>query len=500
MSVAARMIGAAVMSCAVMSAALLAASSLPAHAANSADAVIAWSMVPQAKDADGDGFIDGDGGVPKKGALSSYPSARMIGAGNHVAQPNERLINGNQSWYLNDRGFPVSLDACASRGDKARWTVLRNGEVAARLPWKPLSKKHCSREVVLPEGTYELQLEVRGSGQTSRTKAPAQVVNYLTVAMGDSYASGEGNPRNVDAWLTGSGGFSPYWDDSECHRSVHGGPAQAALRLEESSPHSSVTFIDLACSGATVAAGILGPQTAAGQSTSQMQQARSIVGDLPVDIVLLMVGGNDIGFTSILASCALVTDCPVSKAVTSPLNRYPTVQQGVQTLTGGLTRSYARIAQCLADSACGPSLSPGAAVLPVMYPDITRATDGAPCTYLTLSQGDFGWARDTVLVPSPAPAYDYVTSSGQHMSLGLAQGTLNGQIAATGSMLGWHPVQRAWAASGDSAQGHGVCADDPWAFALTALSAMPDASFHPNPAGHLAMGKAISGAIEIALK
>ena len=39
---------------------------LPAQAADNAKARGDWRMVPQSKDVDGDGFIDGDGGVPAK--------------------------------------------------------------------------------------------------------------------------------------------------------------------------------------------------------------------------------------------------------------------------------------------------------------------------------------------------------------------------------------------------------------------------------------------------
>ena len=58
------------------------------------EAIGTWSMVPQSKDANGDGFIDGDGGVPAAGALSLQPASTFVGAGNFVAQPNERLIGG----------------------------------------------------------------------------------------------------------------------------------------------------------------------------------------------------------------------------------------------------------------------------------------------------------------------------------------------------------------------------------------------------------------------
>lgn len=465
-------------------------------------------MIPQSKDTNGDGFIDGDGGVPRRGALARVPSPTFVGAGNHRAQPNERLIAGSSSWYLDPAGFPVQLDACASRGTDYRWSITRAGAISS-TPWRSLKKGSCRSQMTLPEGRQALRLEVRQGGRRSFDDVTARVTNYLVLTLGDSYASGEGNPRNVEAWLTGSGGFEPYWDDDACHRSTRSGPAQAALALENSSSQSSVTFVDVSCSGATVDAGILGTQKAAGQSLSQIEQARAVVGTAPIDLVLLSVGGNDVGFTSILGSCALTNDCPISKARWQPLARYPTVQDGVQALTGELTEDYARIASCLGGPTCTLSnrtttsplaMSAQSAVLPVLYPDITRASDGQPCTYLTLSQSDFGWARDTILQPHPQPAYVYVTTSGAQVSLPLPQGTLNGQIAATAPLLNWRPVMRAWTASGDTAEGHGVCADRPWVFGLTALSAMPEASFHPNSEGQQVLGKAIAGAMEIAVR
>lgn len=495
---------------AIVAGLVLALGATPVLAAPAAapKAVGTWSMVPQAKDSNGDGFIDGDGGVPRKGALSRVPASAFIGAGNHRAQPNERLINGSLSWYLGNSGFPVRLDACRSQGKDYRWTITPPQGPSTFTPWKSLSPKSCSTTIDLPEGRYGLNLQVRSGAKVSRTALAATVENHLVVVLGDSYASGEGNPRNVEAWLAGSGAFTPYWDSDTCHRSTRSGPAQAALALENTTERSSVTFVDVSCSGATVDSGILGAQRGAGQQSSQVEQARSIVGDRQVDLVVLSVGGNDVGFTSILGSCALLANCPVSKAMWQPLAKYPTVQDGVQTLTGELTADYARIAACLGGSECrlanrtstqGLAMAPRGAVLPVLYPDITRATDGQPCTYLTLSSSDFGWARDTILEPSPQPTYGYVTSSGSTVTLPLPQGTLNGQIAATGTMLGWRPVVRAWNASGDTKAGHGVCADDAWVFGLTALTAMPEASFHPNPAGQAVLGKAIAGALTLAL-
>ncbi len=473
----------------------------PAAAAPSPTARASWSMVPQAKDVDGNGTIDGDGGFPAQGAMSRQPSTRFKGAGNRIAQSHERLINGSLSWYLSPKGFPVSLDACRSSGEEFRWRIARGGEVVRTTQWRPLNPRTCVQELVLPEETYRLTLEVRSAGRTARQATTARVRNILVVALGDSYASGEGNPRNVDAWLAEAGPFSPYWDDDPCNRSVLGAPAQAALALEEESSKTSVTLVNVTCSGATVSRGILGAQTAAGQTASQVEQAAQIVGGREVDLVLLTIGGNDVGFTSILQACALSNNCPLTKPPAGVLQSYPTVQAGVQARTGMLPADFDRIAACLGGPTCtlkdgrtvpALALAPGARVLPTMYPDITRDQVGAPCRYLTLTASDFGWARDTVLLPTPPRPYPYVTVSGATVPLAMDAGSLNQVIAATARIPGWQPVAGTWGASGESAEGHGVCAGDAaWVFGITALSGFPSASFHPNPAGQRVLGRAI---------
>lgn len=486
--------------------------SSPVRAAPAVKAVGSWSMVPLVKDANGDGFIDGDGGVPAAGALSLDPSTRLVGAGNFIAQPHERLIGGALSWYLEDAGYPVELNACRSRGTRYVWAITDSaGSPVVTTTPRALGKKTCRRSLLLPEGSYTARLTVTSLGAKSTVALPLTVQNLLMVVLGDSYASGEGNPRNVEAWLRSGGmftGFRPYWDDEPCRRSVHGGAAQAALALEQASARTSVTLVDVSCSGATIDAGILGPQTSAGQTTSQIEQVRGIIGSRPIDLVSLTVGGNDVGFTSILTSCATKANCPVQPASTRPLTGFPTLQDGAQARIAALPGAYARVAACLGGTSCalaGPGqdaalpLSPGAAVLPTLYPDITRAASGGPCTYLTMDAQDFRWARDTLLVPSPGPSYAYTLTTGRTVPLSVAAGTLNSQVVATAG-LGWRPVTGAWEASGDSTTGHGVCAgSQAWVFGLTALAGFANASFHPNPAGQRTLGQAIAAAAQAAL-
>ncbi len=483
--------------------AAVALANIPAQAA-AVRAKGTWSMVPLTRDTDHDGMIDGDGGVPRSGAASTQPSPVYVGAGNHIAQPHERLINGSTSWYLPASGFPVELNACASTGAQYRWTVTQGGAQVTQTPWRALGKKTCRTEVTLANGPATLHLEVRKGSASADTDISASPRGIVMVAMGDSYSSGEGVPRNVQAWLTDGPPFQPYWDDDACHRSTLGAPAQAALALEKSSPRTSVLLVDVACAGATVDAGILGPQVTEKQTTSQVEQVRAILGDRPADAVVLQVGGNDVGFGSLLGACLLNTDCPLARAPFPPLSAFRTVQDGVQALTGRLPADYTRIAACIGTATCaltggrttpGIALAPGAKVLPVMYPDITRAANGASCTYLTLTSGDFAWARDTILLPTPGATYSYSSTRGP-VALSLAQGTLNQRIAQTGATVGWAPVTGTWDASGAGSVGHGVCAGaQAWVFGVTALSGFASASFHPNPVGAAAMGKAITAAV-----
>lgn len=478
-----------------------------APANDRARAVADWSMAPQSKDANGDGFIDGDGGVPRKRPLGAQPARKFIGAGNRVAQPSERLIGGSQSWYLNPRGFQVTLDACGSSGREYRWRIFRDDRQVRQSKWRGLNSRDCEYGVRLPEGEYRFKLEVRFDGTDVDFQwLDASVKDYLFVVMGDSYSSGEGNPRNVDAWIANPDQpFDPYYDDDNCNRSTRAAPAQAALALEKSSDKSSVTLIDVSCSGATIDSGILGPQRWAGQDSSQVQQVQQLIGNRSIDVLAFSIGGNDVGFTSILSTCALSINCPLVPATSPPLSRFDNVQQGVQTLTGRLAKGYQRIADCLTGGTCtlangsqtgALQLSPGAQVLPMTYPDITRAADGAPCSYLTLSRSDFSWARDTILVPQAPDPYRFTTFSGSTRNLSTSRGTLNGQILATTS-LGWSPVVGIWGSSGESKLGHGVCAGkDAWVFGLTEIAGpFSSASFHPNPSGQAAMANQIARAL-----
>ena len=96
-----------------------------------------------------------------------------------------------------------------------------------------------------------------------------------------------------------------------CHRSLYGYQLRTALALAIENPHVAVTFLPLACSGATIEHGLFGSQ---GASDCPLRRAlrrhgaaadRAVAGrcstrpasSMPsrkLDLVLLTVGANDI--------------------------------------------------------------------------------------------------------------------------------------------------------------------------------------------------------------
>lgn len=128
------------------------------------------------------------------------------------------------------------------------------------------------------------------------------------VSLGDSFASGEGNPNNigapVNAWK--------WMDEEKCHRSRWGWPylvaEKAAVRYTR-----PVYLSFLACSGGKLREGLLEPFTAGGvHRTPQLDRLAQLIeaaGRIP-NAVLLSGGGNDIGFADIVLECITPGNCP----------------------------------------------------------------------------------------------------------------------------------------------------------------------------------------------
>ncbi|MCG6990210.1 MAG: hypothetical protein LJF06_18875 [Gemmatimonadetes bacterium] len=96
-----------------------------------------------------------------------------------------------------------------------------------------------------------------------------------------------------------------------CHRSANAAPAQAALALEQADPHTSVTFVHLACSGAKIEGG--------GHAIDrQIKWANKLIGNREIDAVIVSIGGNDLGFSKLATACVEQQPCYSDNPIIDP--------------------------------------------------------------------------------------------------------------------------------------------------------------------------------------
>jgi lysophospholipase L1-like esterase len=109
------------------------------------------------------------------------------------------------------------------------------------------------------------------------------------VVLGDSTAAGFGNRPLPD----------PGAADRACQRSSDSYPADLAQVAGQ-----QVT--SLACSGATIAAGVLGPQTRGGRTLPAQINDPAVAA---ASVIIVSIGANDVRWSDILRICAASADC-----------------------------------------------------------------------------------------------------------------------------------------------------------------------------------------------
>jgi PKD repeat protein len=226
--------------------------------------------------------------------------------------------------FVNPSKWNPYFDACTSTGfgsgpasfDWALWQDGHEIDTAhgsyCKLPDFPSDPP--DKRLDFPAlGSYLVSLTVTNrAGQSASTMQEVTIRDLLVVSFGDSSASGEGNRDQQTGW-----------EDRLCHRSRASGPALAAKRLEDADPKTSVTYLNLACSGASVTNGIIGPFYGQQRDPTDVVPlepqvdalVRAICGgrpawrcppgqQRPVDILTINVGVNDLRFSDLLADCA----------------------------------------------------------------------------------------------------------------------------------------------------------------------------------------------------
>lgn len=301
-----------------------------------------------------------------------------------------------------------------------------------------------------------------------------ELQDLLVVGLGDSNGSGEGNPD-----ITASS--RPLWVDPRCNRSHHSYQARTASALEHASDDTSVTFVHLACSGASILEGMIGSYRGindpgedwAAALLPQVLQLKNLVGKRPVDAVIVSIGVNDLRFGAIVKRCIEEPSCWATKRLPGA-KPTQTVAQAVQGWLGKLPSRYDKLAAALTQAKI-----PAQRVYITQYFDSLRDERGKICdplisvatkTRLAFSKQEAEWAYDDFLRP------------------------LNAAVANAARKHGWHLVP-----APSQFRTHGYCSADSWIVSLSWSAWRQwslEGAMHATPSGHQAQAVAVVAALK----
>lgn len=220
--------------------------------------------------------------------------------------------------YVHPRSWAVQLNGCGSRDPSAPvqlppavpvllWRLEPlEGQPHATAVAVGAAPGECATDTTVPAlGRWRVTLTARdGSGETATATTDVVLRDLLVAAIGDSFASGEGNK------VKNAGGGDKHWIDPQCHRSYQAWPAVVARSLENDT--TAVTYLSFACSGSDVSNLIDKPYEgvkAGATLDPQIEALRKLLGDpvapgtRPVDVLLGATGINTIPVASLLLGC-----------------------------------------------------------------------------------------------------------------------------------------------------------------------------------------------------
>ena len=240
-----------------------------------------------------------------------------------------------------------------------------------------------------------------GPEAPQRVSTEIKVRDIFIAGLGDSIASGEGNPDRPIALsddgfcfrsYLGTAGTQYYrpsragykggraceapdtlpvwqrqsalWFNSACHRSLYSYQTRTALALAVQYPHIAVTYLPLACTGATIPDGLFGAQRARecpptkstapcqGTVSAQLAELRDAIAaakrrqpDRKLDLILLSIGANDINFSGLVAD--VIVDTPTERVLFRRSGIIGSVDDSRSALARDLPQSFSKLRDAL---------------------------------------------------------------------------------------------------------------------------------------------------------
>lgn len=448
-----------------------------------------------------------------------------------------------------------------------------------RRQWSVFAVVSCATAVLVSSCASDGDADADPTPVGERLRAAATTF----VSIGDSYASGEGSPvpydmRNWPAlnvqllnasssltdvstetrdFIESFGGFPSTYSGLDpggqfigpvvegevgglatsfpCHRSPYNGRAFAYSAITRSIEGYLGRFIDLACSGAQIRRGLLGPQV----TEQDFQPARSVPAQLELAdrlnvtnwVLLISVGVNDIGFVEVVNRCLSPGDCAnrnVLESVDSgvwvdpvnPLDAQSLLWQGGAFVPGlsGLNAEFDDLAEAIAEgTGVDDEWEPPKAVIITQYPPpvgnasvgycdsfdddarifspdkpvrVTRTTGGLTAPEISLG-GVLGedWSLDRDFFVGGTLNLD--RNEAEVLTAEVLQ-PLNQVIESAANEHGWDVVV---ADSSEWAE-HSLCREFSYINGVRAavtLQGNVSGTAHPNCAGHLATARSLFG-------
>ncbi len=340
--------------------------------------------------------------------------------------------DGERENYLDPRDHPIGAEISGPvpQGATCAWT-FDDGEGQLKQ-----INSSCDDEVKLrvryghtTVATVDIPL---GDGTAQRVVTEIAVRDVLIAGLGDSIAAGEGNPDKAVQLEGGfcfkrflGGGGSQYfrpsragyaddrscengpssataardwarhgarWMNPACHRSLYSYQVRTALALAIEQPHLAVTLLPLACTGATIEAGmfdgqraddcpwVVGIDSCSGTAPPQFAELKEIMAAVHrqdpqrnLDMVLLTVGANDVSFASLVAN--VIVDAATERLLLKQGGSIASAADSQKLLDDDLPDEFARLRAALKPFVSGNL----ARVVFVSYGNPAMQAENKPC-------------------------------------------------------------------------------------------------------------------------
>lgn len=302
-------------------------------------------------------------------------------------------------------------------GQVAEWR--RDGALFTPESCPPKFQRDNCREFDVPYDPEKKTTVALSAGFSDGTvlTVPIEVEDRLVVGLGDSFASGEGNPdiparftrgeTDKDKFLKEESVLVPQkdkgsdaeWLDRRCHRSMYSYQFKTALQMALADPKKAVTYVSFSCSGASID-NVIGTSKLAmeklGLVGPQLKALRKALGKemREIDYLLLSAGGNDANFAPFVAYVML------REKFAGLVGKKPdanTAEKIKKVLVGGEGQrgNYLKLHDALFNAETGIKIKncgigkPCPRIVLTAYPDILTDEKMAPCE---ANRGEFDLA------------------------------------------------------------------------------------------------------------